>query len=74
MVVISGEHNGLLHLANEKIKPRESSIKSHFLLRNYTSSLDDFSGLANEDKNRANIYLFKVAIETLEKGVKYVQS
>ena len=28
----------------------------------------------NDSHNQANIYLFKVAIETLEKGVKYVQS
>ena len=25
-------------------------------------------------QNQANIYLFKVVIETLEKGVKYIQS
>ena len=48
------------HLANEKVKPWESLIKSHLLLRNHTSSLNDFSGLVNEDNNRANIYLFKV--------------
>lgn len=51
MVVRSGERISLSPLTNQKVKPKESSIKYHLLLCRHTPSLDDFSLLVYE-KNK----------------------
>ena len=49
------------------------SLKASHIYLNWNSHKKK-GHIKNTSRKLANIYLFKVAIETLEKGVKYVQS
>ena len=49
MVVRFGERISLSPLTNQKVRPKESSVKHHLLLCRHTPSLDDFSLLAYEN-------------------------
>ena len=49
-LIRSGKHIDLSLVTNEKVKPKEISVKDNLLLCNHTPSLDDFSLLVHEDQ------------------------